>query len=293
MKPPHFRRPWVAALLLSAGLLQSATRLPAGTTIDSANHHAYGANVGWLDWMGDGASGAVMGEYVCSGFIYSANVGWINLGNGSPTNGIYYQNISAGDFGVNQDGLGNLRGFAYGANIGWIHFETNGAPRVDLLTGNLSGYAWSANCGWISLSNAVAHVRAAAFSAGALDTNGLPVAWELAVFGNTGIDPAADPDHDGVSNYQEYLAGTDPQDAADYLKITNLARSTTNPGRTSLAWAGKPNRLYVVQQTGGLGADATWMDWLILPGAGGGSADFADTNNQSFYRLRAHPPSLP
>src|SRR5690242_8041018 len=97
----------------------------AATTIDAANKYAYGANIGWLDCRGDTNNGAVIGEYVCSGFIYFANVGWINLGSGSPTNGIYYQNLSANDFGVNQDGTGNLRGYAYGANIGWINFETN------------------------------------------------------------------------------------------------------------------------------------------------------------------------
>ncbi|HZL42144.1 MAG TPA: hypothetical protein VFD66_02545, partial [Verrucomicrobiae bacterium] len=56
----------------------------AATTINSANKFSYGANFGWIDWRGDTNSGAVIGEYVCSGDIYSANVGWINLGSGSP-----------------------------------------------------------------------------------------------------------------------------------------------------------------------------------------------------------------
>jgi hypothetical protein len=42
-------------------------------------------------------NGAVIGDYVCSGYIYAANVGWINLGSGSPTNGIRYQNFSAAE----------------------------------------------------------------------------------------------------------------------------------------------------------------------------------------------------
>src|SRR6187455_2122618 len=110
-------------------ILLAAILPPAwsATTINSTNKFSYGANIGWMDWRGDTNSGAVIGEYVCSGFIYSANVGWINLGNGAPTNGIQYQNISSNDFGVNHDGVGNLRGFAYGAYIGWINFETNGA----------------------------------------------------------------------------------------------------------------------------------------------------------------------
>ena len=79
------------------------------------------------------------------GTIYAANVGWINLGSGSPVNGIQYLNTSAADFGVNQDGLGNLRGYAWGANCGWINFESTGAPQVDLWTDNFHGSAWGAN----------------------------------------------------------------------------------------------------------------------------------------------------
>ena len=45
-----------------------------------------------------------------------------------------------------------------------------------------------------------------------MDTNGLPFWWELLNFGQTGVDPNADPDYDGICNLQEYLSGTDPND---------------------------------------------------------------------------------
>src|SRR6266571_3989643 len=93
------------ATVLLLGSLSSAW---AATTINPVSQFAYGANLGWMDWRGDTNSGAVIGEYVCSGYIYAANVGWINLGGGAPVNGIQYQNNSAADFGVNTDGLGNL-----------------------------------------------------------------------------------------------------------------------------------------------------------------------------------------
>jgi hypothetical protein len=172
----------------------------AATTIDAIDRYAYGANLGWLDCRSDTNNGAVIGEYVCSGNIYSANVGWINLGSGTPTNGIFYQNLSATDFGVNQDGLRNLRGYAYGANIGWINFETNGAPKLNLRNGSLSGYAWSANCGWISLSNATAYVQTDSIQPGSLAPDGLPIAWLLQNFGTTNVNAKADPDGDGQSN---------------------------------------------------------------------------------------------
>ncbi len=191
----------------------AAAPLFAATTLDPMNRYAYGANLGWMDGYADGANGAVIGEYVCSGYMYGANVGWINLGSGSPTNGIYYQNLSANDFGVNQDGLGNLRGYAWGANIGWINFENTGAPKVDLLTGRMSGYVYSANCGWVSLSNAFAQVQTDGIAPGARDVNRLPIAWELLNFGTTGVSTNADPDGDGLNNWDEYLAGTDPNNA--------------------------------------------------------------------------------
>ena len=42
------------------------------------------------------------------------------------------------------------------------------------------------------------------------DSNGLDDVWELRHFGYIGVDPNADPDHDGVSNIGEYRVGTDP-----------------------------------------------------------------------------------
>ena len=152
-----------AFILHPSSVLHAATP----TTINSANKYSYGANTGWQDWRGDTNSGAVVGLNVCSGSIYAANVGWISLGNGTPVNGLAYQNNSAADFGVNRDTAGNLRGFAYGANIGWINFEATGAPKMDLVTGNFSGSVWSANCGWISLSNATAFVQSTVFAGSA------------------------------------------------------------------------------------------------------------------------------
>jgi len=180
--------------LTTLGLLAALARLPAATTIDAANRYAYAANVGWLD-----------------------------LGNGAPANQIQYQNNSAADFGVNQDGLGNLRGYAYGANIGWISFENTGAAKVDLLTGRFTGSAWSANCGWISLSNALAYVQTDTIQKGALAPDGLPVAWLLQNFGTTNVMANADPDNDGQSNLQEYLAGTAPNNTSSCLRITAFA----------------------------------------------------------------------
>lgn len=268
----------------------------AATTINSVNKYAYGANIGWLDWRGDTTSGAVIGQYVCSGYIYAANVGWINLGGGSPTNGIYYQNLSANDFGVNQDGLGNLRGYAYGANIGWINFENTGAPKLDLKTGKLTGYAYSANCGWISLSSAFAFVQTDTIAPSAdTDGDGMADAWERQNFGNLSASAAADADGDGMSNLQEYLAGTNPNDANDKLVVTTY---TTAPGGTlaTLTWKSTPTRCYFLQKNLDL-TTSLWLDSglrIISPDSASTTRAFADTNApMRFYRVQAVKPLSP
>lgn len=49
------------------------------------------------------------------------------------------------------------------------------------------------------------------------DNDALPDAWEIQYFGNTGVHIAAsDPDRDNVTNYDEYLEGTNPNDPLSY-----------------------------------------------------------------------------
>ena len=288
-------KPQLKLLVIGQLLATLGLSAPAATTIDAANKYAYAANLGWVDWRGDTNNGAVIGEYVCSGYLYSANVGWINLGSGSPANQIQYQNNSASDFGVNQDGAGNLSGYAYGANIGWITFEqTYGQPKVDLLTGKLSGSVWSANCGWISLSNATAFVQTDSLQKGALAPNGLPIAWLLQNFGTTNVLATADADGDGVSNANEYLAGTDPNNASDVLKITAYQRNVLASGYNQLWWNSKSTRFYAVQYNPNLANSSGWQDYGYFSSPGVSATGFFDyTTTNEFYRVRAYRPLLP
>ncbi len=290
---PHLKLAAAVALLSTANLHLSSAF--AATTIDPLNRYAWGANLGWIDWRGNTNNGAVIGDYVCSGLIYAANVGWINLGSGNPTNGIRYQNLSAGDFGVNQDGLGKLRGYAYGANIGWINFENTGAPKLDLKTGKFSGYVYSANCGWISLSNTAAFVQTDTLDPGPLSTNGLPIPWLLANFGTTNVNANADPDGDGMSNRQEYLAGTNPLDGNDKLQITAFS---AQPGgaQATVRWQSTPTRCYFLQTALEV-ASPNWLDsglGLIAPdGAFTTRIVSQATATKRFYRVQAVNPLAP
>jgi len=232
---------------LICSIVAAATGALGATTINSVNKFAYGGNIGWLSAEADATNGAVIGEFVCSGFIYASNAGWISLADGMPIDGVRYQNNSAGDFGVNHDGRGNLQGLAYGANIGWIRFETNGAARVDLKTGRFSGSAWSANCGWISLSNAFAHVQTRFLQPSVdSDGDGIPDAWELTYTNSLTVFTAStDTDGDGTADVNEFLADTDPLDANDHLRITLFATMFGDGSETNtLTWTSRESRCY-------------------------------------------------
>ncbi len=267
------------------------------TSINATNRFAYGANFGWLDWRGDTNHGAVIGEYVCSGYLYAANVGWIHLGSGNPSDGIRYQNLTTNDFGVNHDGQGNLRGFAYGANIGWINFENLGAPKVNLKDGTFSGHVYSANCGWISLSNAAAFGQTDFLAPGLdKDGDGITDAWELSYTNTlTAFTASSDTDGDGVSDLKESLADTNPTDPSDKLVIIDYE---TTPGGTAatLTWLSKLTRCYQIEKTLNL-AGPLWLDsglGMIAPDEPSTTRVFADTNApMRFYRVKAMKPLSP
>jgi hypothetical protein len=77
------------------------------------------------------------------------------------------------------------------------------------------------------------------------DNDGMPDDWESAHNLVVGVNDAAlDPDGDGMSNLQEYLAGTDPHDPASLLKVQAIVAVGANPTLQFLAIS---NRTYAVE----------------------------------------------
>jgi hypothetical protein len=69
--------------------------------------------------------------------------------------------------------------------------------------------------------------------------------------------PNDDPDHDGSNNIEEFVAGTDPLDSGDFLRISNFWISE-NEGSTSFAVnvAARSGRSYVLEES--LQPDGPW-----------------------------------
>ena len=193
------------------------------STPDPASTFVYSANSGWIDFQPSEENGVVLSATYLSGNAYGVNFGWMNLGDGTPADGVNYTNDSGTDYGVNHDHLGNLSGYAYAANIGWVNFgwtDSNdpNSPTIDPFTGSVSGYAYSANIGWIHLGSDQLRF----FPLWDTDEDGISDDFERQYF--TGLDVAGtgtDFDEDGQSDASEAISGSDPKDDASYFKITN------------------------------------------------------------------------
>ena len=101
-----------------------------------------------------------------------------------------------------------------------------------------------------------------------------------------------DADGDGMSNWQEYLAGTNPTNASSVFKITS-AQFISN-AQFVLQWSSVSNRLYDVMSATTLGTNSG--TFMPLPGAsnlvgtppGNTWTDSVSRPTPTFYRLNVH-----
>ncbi len=87
------------------------------------------------------------------------------------------------------------------------------------------------------------------------DHDGMPDDWEFQYFNsNTGANPNDDTDGDGVTNYGEFVAGTNPLDPADRLAPVNVSDDGTT---VTLTFRTVPLKRYQAEYTDDLAA-GTW-----------------------------------
>jgi hypothetical protein len=121
------------------------------------------------------------------------------------------------------------------------------------------------------------------------DGNGLNDDWEVANFGHIGVDPDADPDGDGLTNEQEFNAGTNPNDSRSALKITGIV---SVPPEIWVTFEGVAEKSYELQRS----QDPSTNSWLIITNiVAGTNGDVLaiDANGasqtQGFYRVHLLP----
>jgi len=122
------------------------------------------------------------------------------------------------------------------------------------------------------------------------DTNNLPDWWEGQYFGHLGVDLGADPDHDGLSNLQEYLAGTEPTNAASVMAlcaVTNAPAVASNG--FAVSWWSVAGRTYTLTRSTNLLVGFTYNVRTNIPATPPANTE-VDTNVTGpgpwFYRVR-------
>ena len=118
--------------------------------------------------------------------------------------------------------------------------------------------------------------------------------WEIDNFGDLAQGAGGDPDNDGRDNGEEYGADTDPNDAADYLRITSVDVAA---GAATVTWPARPDRTYSLYRSD----DLSEGGWVLVEGGltTGVAAELSSTDNAApvpgdrLYRVEAQAPPLP
>ena len=93
-------------------------------------------------------------------------------------------------------------------------------------------------------------VRLTDYQSTDVDADGIEDAWALQHFGHSPLSAAerdADADNDGLCNYGEFVAGTNPSDATSAFKV--LSVTTAIGGAVTLRFSGDDDKLYRIWES--------------------------------------------
>jgi hypothetical protein len=124
------------------------------------------------------------------------------------------------------------------------------------------------------------------------DGDGIPDWWMALYFGHALAQSGDlsraqdDADGDGFNNWQEWIAGTDPRDAASALRLRLAALTTSG---VTLTWQSVNGVSYLLQRGSDLGSQPAFLSIQSNIVGQVGTTSFTDTNSNAagprFYRV--------
>jgi autotransporter-associated beta strand protein len=178
----------------------------------------------------------------------------------------------------------NAGGFGPGSYVLFNYNPANNFDTGNLTVGNVpSGYNYSISTNTPGQVTLVVAPPLTAFQQ-----------WQIAYFGSTNNPagaPDADADGDGMNNYAEFLAGTNPTNSSSLLKITSATVQTND---IAITWKTAGPRTNIIQATSPLANGFTDVTpGIVIAGTGDAVMNFVlqgeATNGMRFYRVRLGP----
>ncbi len=147
-----------AALVVAVLLSCPALALENTDPLNDDSQYAWSENTGWVNAepLGNGGTGLEALSNCLLGYAWSENIGYISL------SCLNSDSCLDADYGVYNDGSGNLSGHAWSENAGWIKFAGTAGTgdaygvTIDQDTGDFDGYAWGENVGYIRFASLTA-----------------------------------------------------------------------------------------------------------------------------------------
>lgn len=212
--------------------------------------------------------------YLC-GHDHFLNVARIDDGDGNPSNDLYQFIVGTGGTTnwpvqrYNYNGANSAYTPVNVANVtntyGYLLVEFSGPGTNDLgvnLTWKQRAYDTNtASFIYLATTNVLSYTALSRYGDSVGD--GIPDWWRALYFGGSGgttnshSSATGDPDGDGVGNLQEYLADTDPTNAASRLVVTHVAEQGST---VQLDWVGGGNVTQTVECCAALASNI----WISL-----------------------------